>query len=553
MKDDARPLLSPSRIVARLSERVVGQSLAKQKLAGALWWNGHRRLLVANGIDPHTIPPRQNVLLAGPSGTGKTLLVKAAAELFGVPFFATPATSYSRVGYVGLNPEDMIGGLLHQAGGEVPACQRGIVLLDEVDKLRRRDLGGHDDVGGEAVQQMLLTLLEGITVQVKKPGGDEKVRIDTSGITFVAAGAFDGLDDVVLRRLHRRPEVEGEALDEEAYRHLSADDLVDFGLIPEFVARFGVRAGLVPLTRGQLGQLLRDFASSPLRQAVNLFALHGIELAVEPSAVESILERAMAERTGARALTEVLNDRLMHVVNALPDLLEEGVTRAIVDRDCLERGAAPWKIAGEPNDAAVDMGDLAKRHGEDEPATRAGLPVGVSDTKEWSEGRLRERLARVKASLDWEATTGSARKWWDAFERENSRRLGMVLRLAEELAARKATLTEFFLAYVYSNTDNIQANLHYLDYARLKKEDERRKKDKAKPKADVRRFRSGEPCPSGCEGEFEFDGYLDGSTGDEPRDATIAVAVSEAFPTAGLQDKACWWKRAARDQRSAAE
>src|SRR5262249_38252902 len=215
-----------------------------------------------------------------------------------------------------------------------------------------------------------------------------------------------------------------------------------------------------------LEHLLSDFPTSPLRQAINLFRLHGVELIVENSAVETLLELAMAERTGARALMEVLNDRLLHVVNALPDLMEEGGTRVIVDGDCVRKGAARWKIGAEPIEAVVDLEEMAKM---EEPTQAAGaLPVGISNTKNWTEERIRERLNQMKSTLDWASTTGSARKWWDAFERENSHRLGLVLRLAEELALRKATLTEFFLAYVYSNTDNIQANLHYLDYTRLK-------------------------------------------------------------------------------------
>jgi hypothetical protein len=171
----------------------------------------------------------------------------------------------------------------------------------------------------------------------------------------------------------------------------------------------------------------------------------------------------------------------------------------------------------------------------------------------------------MKATLDWAGTTGSARKWWDAFERENSHRLGLVLRLAEELVLRKATLTEFFLAYVYSNTDNIQANLHYLDYTRLKKEEEKRKKEQAaakaaqaaqeakeanQKKAEAQRFRTGEPCPSGAEGPFVFDGYLDGSADPAPETREITLEASQVFP-AGTQDKPCWWKKTVRDQRSA--
>ena len=548
-------LLGPAHLVARLDECVVGQNVAKQKLAGALWWNRYRRLLIASGVDGKTLPPRRNVLLAGPSGTGKTLLARSAAELFAVPCFCTSATSYSRVGYVGLNPEDMIAGLLQLGGGDVAAAEAGIVFLDEVDKLRKRDLGGQDDVGGDAVQQMLLTLLEGSTVLVKKPGGEEKVPVDTSGITFVASGAFAGLEDVVLRRLRRGHDVEDSSLDEEAYRHLSADDLVGYGLIPEFVARFPVRVGLVPLDRARLECLLREFSTSPLRQAIHLFGLHGIELAVEDSAVEALLDLALAENTGARALAEVLDDRLLHVINSLPELIDQGITRVIVDADTVLRGLAPWKVVGEPVEPLVDLEKL--RQLATQPAQT--VKPGITNTKGWPAERIAARLEAVKAALGWAGTTGSARKWWDAFEHENSHRLGLVLRLAEELAIRKASFAEFFLAYVYSNTDNIQANLCYLDYTRLKKEDERQKKDRARERGrtskspdGAARFRTGDACPAGSAGIFEFDGYLDDSAEVAPDTSPITLEVSQVFPPAGPGPRPCWWKRSAiGDRRSA--
>src|SRR5262249_10348893 len=154
------------------------------------------------------------VLLLGPPGTGKTLLARAAAELAGAPFFATSATSYSAAGYVGHNAEDMIAGLLQAAGGDAGRAEAGIVFLDEGDKLRKRDFGGPADVGGKAVQQALLPLLEGGTVLVKKPG-DEKVTLNTAGITFIAAGAFVGLDEVARRRRQRGYDIEDTPLDED--------------------------------------------------------------------------------------------------------------------------------------------------------------------------------------------------------------------------------------------------------------------------------------------------------------------------------------------------
>jgi hypothetical protein len=382
---------------------------------------------------------------------------------------------------------------------------------------------------------------------VKKPAGDEKVRVETAGITFIATGAFAGLEDVLLRRLLRTPDLDGRTIDEEAYRHLGAHDLVAFGLLPEFVARFPVRAGLTPLSREQLDYLLTESPTSPLRQLTHLFFLHGIELVVEAAARGHLLDRALAECTGARALLEVLNDRLLHVMNALPELLVEGVARVIVDEGTIEKGLAPWKIAGEGGAALVDLEKLARL--AEQPRNACAAP-GITNTKGWSDAAIRGKLESVKAALDWAGTTGGARRWWEAFERDNSHRLGLVLRLAEELLTRKATVTEFFLAYVYSNTDNIQANLHYLDFTRLKKEEERTKREQARAGSPAR-FRTGDACPGDAAGAFQFDGYLDGSTGPSPpaEQLQITLAANQLFP-ASSAGKPCWWKRSGGGQGS---
>jgi ATP-dependent Clp protease ATP-binding subunit ClpX len=530
----APPPLTPADLVGRLDD-IVGQRTAKEKLAGALWYNAHRLALIRAGQDGERLPAKQNVLLAGPTGTGKTFLARRAAALCGVPFFATSAASYSAAGYVGLNPEDMIGGLLAAAGGDVARAEAGIVFLDEVDKIRTRDFGGQDDVGGKAVQQALLPFLEGTTALLKK--GDDRLPVRTGGITFIAAGAFAGLDETIRRHLRGGYDIDEEALDEEDVRHLCGEDLIRFGLIPEFVARFPVRVGLVPLDREGLTRLLRQSGSSPLRQTAHLFGLHGIELRVEDAAVEAVVELALEEGTGARGLQEVVLDRLVPLINSLPELLADGVARVIVDADVIRRRCAPWKIAGEPIGTPLDLARLSGPEPE-------GPVRGTSDTTGWPAERVRARLEEVRQQLDYDNTTGSARKWWEAFERDNERRPALVLRLAEELAARRASLTEFFLSYVYSNTDNIQANLHYLDYTRLKKEEERRKKEAA-ARARPARFRTGETCPAAAGGDYQFDGYLDGvAANGEGAGRRISVRPDEVFPPGEPSGKPCWWKRA---------
>ena len=182
---------------------------------------------------------------------------------------------------------------------------------------------------------------------------------------------------------------------------------------------------------------------------------------------------------------------------------------------------------------------LARRRGG-EPARPEAVPF--TDTRGWSDERIRAQLEVLKSGLDWGATTGSARRWWQAFEDENRHRLDLVLRLAQELAARKATISEFFISYVYSNTDNIQANLHYLDYSRLKKEEERRNKEKI---AGAARHRSGDTCPPGAGGTYAFEAHIDGRKTPPPQesDRTIRVRPGEVFPLLRSSGNPCSWKR----------
>jgi ATP-dependent Clp protease ATP-binding subunit ClpX len=340
----------PQEMKKLLDGYVIGQDMAKETLSVAVY-NHYKRLsaesresLVTMGGDEVEID-KSNILLLGPSGTGKTLLASTLARIVGVPFVIADATTLTQAGYVGEDVESILHRLIDAAEGNVGLAEWGIVYLDEVDKLARSSESSHGtrDVSGEGVQQALLKLVEGSQVRLsektRRKGDSEPTAIDTRNILFIAGGAFAGLEDVLKRRL--QPEknsigfnaqvlkTEEEEVEEDLYANVHPEDLKRFGLIPEFIGRFPVIATLQELDEETLVKILTEPKNALVRQYQKMFLYDGVELAFSSEAMFSIARQALERGTGARGLRGVMEKLLQKTMFDLPSV--ENVARCVVD------------------------------------------------------------------------------------------------------------------------------------------------------------------------------------------------------------------------------
>lgn len=327
---EERELLSPKEILAYLDQHVIGQPRAKSDLAVAVYNHYKRREAMKRGLveDPDLAGVeilKSNILLLGPSGTGKTELARAISRMLGVPFYVADATRMTQAGYVGDDVESMLQGLIGDAGGDIERAEWGIVFIDEGDKLARksgRNASGYRDVTGEGVQQALLKLVEGSKVRVPRSNlkadmGQGTDILDTTNVLFIFAGSFAGIEEIVTRRINKGSrmgfggETSRKDLDlTEIYAAAREEDILEFGLIPELLGRLPVQTTTLPLTEDQMVQILTEPKNAIVKQFRALFAMDSIDLQFEIEALKAIGREAKKRPTGARALRSIIEDLL---------------------------------------------------------------------------------------------------------------------------------------------------------------------------------------------------------------------------------------------------